>query len=159
MHTLAEEVIDEKKYAHFFWCIFLQQLALLLDVSPWMSDSIEILGQSVRLELPNEQPEAGCPLCGHLAHRVQSRERRTLTDVALGGTQLHLRVWVRRFFCDTPSWERRIFAQRLHDLASPYARRTQRLTQALAELGFVLAGKAGAQLAADFGMSGSRETI
>ena len=124
-----------------------------------MIDSIDIMGLTVRLELHNEQPEANCPLCGHLAHRVQSRYRRTLTDVPLGGKHLHLRVWVRRFFCENPSCERRIFAERLDDLASPYARRTQRLTQALAELGFVLGGKAGAQLAADFGMRGSRETI
>lgn len=58
-----------------------------------------------------------------------------------------------------PSCERRIFAERLDDLASPYARRTQRLTKELAELGFVLGGKAGAQLAAAFSMSGSCETI
>jgi len=116
-------------------------------------------GQSVRIELHNEQPEAGCPLCGHPAHRVQSRYQRILADVPLGGKRLHLRVWVRRFFCDNPSCERRIFAERLGDLAAPYARRTQRLTKELAELGFVLGGKAGAQLAAGFGMSSSRETI
>ncbi len=111
------------------------------------------MGQSVRIDLHNEQPEAGCPLCGHLAQRMQSRYRRTLADVPLGGKRLHLCVWVRRFFCNSPSCERLIFAEQLGDLASPYARRTQRLTRELAELGFVLGGKAGNQLTAGFGMS------
>ena len=55
---------------------------------------------------------ARCPLCGRSSRRVHGRYTRTLADLPWGGVPVRLRVRVRKFFCDEPSCERRIFVIR-----------------------------------------------
>lgn len=59
---------------------------------------------------------------------------------------------VRKFFCDVPSCERRIFAERLEDVARAYARTTDRQREALEWIAFALGGEAGARLARQLGL-------
>lgn len=59
---------------------------------------------------------------------------------------------VRKFFCDVPSCERRIFAERLKDVARAYARTTDRQREALEWIAFALGGEAGARLARQLGL-------
>src|SRR5215212_4349915 len=56
---------------------------------------------------------AECPLCGQLSLRIHGCYMRTLADLPWCGTPVRLRVRVRKFFCDEPSCERKIFAERL----------------------------------------------
>ena len=71
-----------------------------------------------------------CPVCGHSTRRVHSRYRRTLTDLPWHGLRVRLQLSVRKFFCDTSGCSRRIFTERLPTTAAPYARRTERATDA-----------------------------
>jgi hypothetical protein len=66
---------------------------------------------------------------------------------------------VRKFFCDVPSCERRIFAERLKDVAHVYARGTERQREALEWIAFALGGEAGARLARQLGVHVSPDTL
>jgi len=72
---------------------------------------------------------------------------------------VRLRVRVRKFFCDEPSCERRIFAERLENIAGVYARGTDRRREALEWIAFALGGEAGARLAQELGLLVSPDTL
>ena len=72
---------------------------------------------------------------------------------------MRLRVRVRKFFCDEPSCGRRIFAERLEEVAGVYARGTDRQREALEWIAFALGGEAGARLARELGLLVSPDTL
>jgi len=72
---------------------------------------------------------------------------------------VRLRIRVRKFFCDEPYCERRIFAERLGDLAGTHARSTDRQREALEWIAFALGGEAGARLARELGLLVSPDTL
>lgn len=47
---------------------------------------------------------ADCPVCGRTSRRIHGCYERTLADLPLGGVPVRLRVRVRKFFCDEPTW-------------------------------------------------------
>ena len=102
---------------------------------------------------------AGCPLCKQLSRRIQGCYARTLADLPWCGTPVRLRVRVRKFFCDVASYERRVFAESLKDVARAYARGTDRQREALEWIAFALGGKAGARLARKLGLIVSPDTL
>jgi transposase len=122
-------------------------------------DQIEIVEQTVQIHVHLESGDACCPLCRQKATRVQSRYTRTLQDLPWAGKILRLFAVVRRFWCENTTCPRKIFAERLPELTSVYARRTTRCTAALSELGFALGGKAGAYVGARLGLPSSRMTM
>jgi transposase len=122
-------------------------------------DQIEITPQTLILFLAMETAEAACPLCQQVSHRAHSHYTRTLADLPCAGKALRLLVLVRRFFCENEACSRKIFAERLSELTSVYARRTHRVTETLAELGFTLGGKAAAALSQHLGLESSRMTF
>src|SRR5579859_4414038 len=79
-----------------------------------------------------------CPDCQIGSSRVHSRYQRTLMDLPASGLSVHLKLHVRRFFCDNPSCSRKTFAQAIPDVAARYARKTLRLIDTLRQLGFAL---------------------
>ncbi len=83
----------------------------------------------------------------------------TLADLPISGRRVVLTVRVRRFRCLIPTCPRQIFAERLPDLAAPFARRSQPLQHALERVGFALGGEAGARLARCLGMPTSPDTL
>jgi transposase len=93
------------------------------------------------------------------SRRVHGHYPRTLADLPLGGVPVRLRVQVRKFFCDEPSCERRIFAERLGGVARAYARGTDRRREALEWIAFALGGEAGARLARELGLLVSPDTL
>src|SRR5947209_4314709 len=88
---------------------------------------------------------ARCPECGRRSRRVQSHYQRTLAEVACCGSVVTLHVQARRFWCRVPWCRRRIFCERLSELAGPWARRTARLDQHLRAEGLALGGDPGAR--------------
>jgi hypothetical protein len=70
-----------------------------------------------------------------------------------------LQVEVRKFFCDHPTCQRRIFGERLREIAAPWARRTNRLNVQLSEIGLALGGTAGTKLSQKLHCGVSRNTI
>jgi transposase len=66
---------------------------------------------------------------------------------------------VRKFFCDEPSCKRKIFAERLEEVARVFARGTERRREALEWIAFALGGEAGARLARELGLLVSPDTL
>jgi transposase len=112
----------------------------------------------VSLFVRTTMSRANCPVCGHRSIRVHSRYTRTVADLPWHGVPVTLHVRVRRFFCNDSSCERVIFAERLEEVAA-YARKTDRLQEALSLIGFALGGRAGARVAKELGLLVSRETL
>jgi transposase len=61
-------------------------------------------------------------------------------------------IQVCKFFCDNPACTRRIFTERIPEVATPWARKTMRLMQKIQAIGLALGGAAGARLAAQLGI-------
>ncbi|ERT08711.1 transposase family protein [Lyngbya aestuarii BL J] len=82
-----------------------------------------------------------------------------MTDLSWANFRVTLKLDVRKFFCNNPDCQRRIFAERITDVAVSWARKTQRLTQQLTAIGLALAGNAGVRLSKYFGFQVSRNTL
>jgi transposase len=103
--------------------------------------------------------EAACPLCGACSRRVHSRYRRCLRDLPWQGRQVRLELQVRRFRCADAKCSRRVFAERLPDVAAPRRQRTQRLAELQRCVGLATGGAKGARLAARLAMPVSGDTL
>jgi len=100
-----------------------------------------------------------CSACAQPSARVHSRYWRRLRDLPIADRPVHVRLRVRRFWCDEPTCPKRTFAERLPDLAPMRARCTPRLTQTLCAIGMVAGGEAGARLATCLRMPTSGDTL
>jgi transposase len=90
---------------------------------------------------------------------IHSHYQRHLTDLSWGTRPVHIRLTVRKFVCQHPRCERRIFTERLPDLVAPSARKTMRLIAVLRAIGVALGGQAGVRLAARLWLSTSAATL
>lgn len=132
---------------------------LLPGVPRLQLETVDVDPAGITLEVASIQKTPACPACGHLAHRIHSDYVRTLADLPWPELPVRIRLRVRRFFCDQLTCPRTTFTEQLHALASPYARRTQRLAAAQCEVALALGGAAGARLAAKQHMPTSRQTL
>jgi transposase len=92
-------------------------------------------------------PIACCPRCGTATHRVHSRYERTAQDLSIQNVQVVLHLRVRKFYCDQPDCQRRIFTERLPQVTSPHGRFTFALRQFLGQLGREQGGASAARSA------------
>jgi transposase len=102
---------------------------------------------------------AACPICAAPSARVHSRYSRTLADLPWQGRAVSLRVRARRFRCTERAGPRRIFAERLPEMAAGRARRTARLGEAQRHVGLALGGRPGSRLASRLAIPASRDTL
>lgn len=87
---------------------------------------------------------AACPLCGTSSHRAQSRYVRQPSDLPCAGRRVHLRLLVRRFWCDVSGYQRRVFAERFGaEVLAERARQTGRPDELVHHLGLALGGRPG----------------
>src|ERR671939_333626 len=94
-------------------------------------ESLSIGTERVGIRVASEaSSRSRCPVCGLVSSRVHSRYSRTVSDLPWHGISVTLEVRAKRFFCDEASCERRIFCERLPEIAAR-ARKTDRLEQAL----------------------------
>jgi transposase len=114
---------------------------------------------AITLTLRAHRITACCPLCGRRSKRVHSRYERTLADLPWGAYAVTIRLRVRRLFCRNTRCKRRIFTERLPEIALSWARRTRRLDVRLTALGLALGGSAGVRLGAKLGLTASRNTL
>src|SRR5919202_3547214 len=70
-----------------------------------------------------------------------------------------MRVQTRRWFCDTPTCSRKIFAERFDGALARYARRTDGTTELLTTLALQAGGEGGARLARKAGVPVSPDTL
>ncbi len=137
-----------------------------LTASPLCPAPLELQLEDIRFAAPElivtataRRRVVACPKCGHASTRIHSKYRRTLADLPWHGLRVRLDVSVRRFFCDVPGCQRRIFTERRPKTAKPYARRTVRATSALEAIGLALGGRAGARLAEALGLIGAPAAV
>lgn len=114
---------------------------------------------SLTFVMQSTTPTAACPLCGRSSARPHSRYVRRLADLPCQDRPVRLHVEVRRFFCNNVDCRRRIFAERLPDVAAVYARTTVRLDKAHCHIGLALGGEAGSRLTARLAMPTSADTL
>jgi transposase len=119
-----------------------------------------LLGEHrLTLNLTSTQTRATCPVCGHPNHRIHSHYTRTLADLPCIAFSLTLIVQVCKFFCSNPDCRRRIFTERLPEVAAPWARKTVRFIQPLQSIGLALGGAAGARLSHRLGYAIGGSTL
>lgn len=116
-------------------------------------------GDHLTLSLSSTQTIVPCPLCGGLTHRIHSRYERTLADLPCIHFRLKLILQVCKFFCPNAECRRRIFTERLPEVAVPWARKTVRFIQRLQSIGLALGGAAGARLGDRLGYASSGSTL
>jgi transposase len=133
-------------------------LALLPSV-PLRVEGVVIDENIVTLTARSLQASAACPLCQTPTSRLHSRYRRVLWDLPWGPLPVRLILKVRRFRCARRACPRRIFTERLPEVAAPYAHATTRFRQALREVGYALGGKPGAGLAGRLRLGASPSTV
>jgi transposase len=109
-------------------------------------EEVQFRDDHCTVQLRTTAPSAACPVCARPSTTVHSRYRRAIRDVPCAGHAVCLGVEVRRFRCHNRACPRRIFAERLPDLAPAFAQRTARLTATLQRLALTLASKSGAPM-------------
>lgn len=82
-----------------------------------------------------------------------------MTDLPVAGRLVELFLTVRRFFCGNAACTSRTFVEQVNGLTRRRSRRSEPLRETLTSIGLALAGRAGARLAAKFGMPTSRNSL
>ena len=100
-----------------------------------------------------------CPDCAKISHSLHSRYHRRLQDLPWQGLSVRLRLKVRRFRCRNPECPRKVFTERLPEVALPYARHTCRLADIVSLIGFVVGGLPGSRVLERLAISVSDDTI
>lgn len=99
-----------------------------------------------------------CPNCEGLRVSYHSRYERKMRDLPMLTRPVRICLLVRRFRCHNPSCKRKIFAERLLEIA-PRARETKRVAELLGIVGYEMGGNPGARLLKQLGMPGSPDTV
>ena len=107
---------------------------------------VDAEGGSLVLLVEPASGSALCPLCRTGSAKTHSRYARTVADLPWRGAAVGLKVRSRKFFCGNRRCPRRIFRERLPDVAA-HARKTVRLEEVLLSIAVELGGEAEARLA------------
>jgi transposase len=106
-----------------------------------------------------EQGHACCPVCGTQSSSRHSSYIRMLRDLSAQGKPVNIQARSTRWRCRNHQCDRRIFAERLPRLATPFARRTARLAGIVELFGHGADGRPAERLLATLGMPVSDTTI
>ena len=117
---------------------------LLLAVPGLILTEMTVARAQLIITAEPDSTSAACPKCHQISYRTHSHYSRTLADLPCGQRSVTFQLVVRRFFCDATDCPRKVFCERLTDLAVAYARRTDRLRDQLQALAFDLGGEVGA---------------
>jgi transposase len=102
---------------------------------------------------------SSCPDCGARSERVHSTYRSPLRDLPACGRPVHVRLQVRRFFCDTVTCGRRTFVEQIAGTTERCRCATGRRELVLAARGVAVGGEAGARLAGRRGTAVTGDTL
>jgi transposase len=100
-----------------------------------------------------------CPNCGELSRSCHSHYHRWLQDLPWQGLSVRIRLKARRFRCRNPGCGRKVFTERLPEVALPHARQTHRLADIVRLIGFVVGGLPGSRLLARLAIETSDDTV
>jgi transposase len=122
-------------------------------------DKITLHPEAIILIVKTVQQAACCPRCQTPSLQIHSRYIRKVADLPWEGNAVRLELHTRKFFCRNANCQQKIFCEPLPKYIERYARRTRRLNEALALIGFALGGEAGARTAIQLGLGVSPDTI
>src|SRR5438034_4320447 len=125
---------------------------LLLDRIDRNEDGFTLEVRS-RCQLPR------CPACGELSRSCHSHYCRHLQDLPWQGLSVRIRLKARRFRCRNPGCGRKVFVERIPEVALPHARQTHRLADIDRLIGFVVGGLPGSRLLARLAITTSDDTV
>jgi hypothetical protein len=106
-----------------------------------------------------EQRHGCCPDCGTQSSSRHSSYVRTLRDLSAQGKPVNIQARQACWRCRNHQCDRRIFAERLPRLATPFARRTARLAGIVKLFGHGVGGRPSERLMGRLGMPVSDTTI
>jgi transposase len=132
---------------------------LLPHLAAVLVEDAGISGDCVWLQACARADDAACPRCGCSSGKVHSTCQRRLSDAAIGGRRVRIRLRIRRFFCVNPDCRARTFAEQVSGLTTRRSRRTPPLARALTSIALALAGRAGAGLAGMLDLTASRSSM
>lgn len=118
-----------------------------------------LLDNRLTVTLVSTQLRPYCPLCGMAASRIHSYYQRCVTDLPCGGQSIRLLIQVRKYFCEIPNCERKIFVERLTPFVEPWARVTKRLFEIVQVIGLATGGRLGVRVTEPLGIQISLHTI
>lgn len=121
-------------------------------------DRIEREADLFRLVVHVEQ-EPVCPLCGMASRSGHSSYRRFLQDFPWQGVSVQLWVTAGRFRCRNNVCPRKIFCERLPQVARVYARQTERASEIVRLIGYVAGGVPGQRLLSRLSIPISDDTV
>jgi transposase len=121
-------------------------------------DHIERDADRIRLMVQVRQ-EPMCPVCGEVSRSGHSSYSRCLQDLPWQGVSVQLWVSAGRFRCRNPSCPRKIFCERLPQVARAYGRQTDRTPEIIRVVGYVAGGLPGERLLIRLGISTSDDTV
>lgn len=109
-------------------------------------DDIMVEGSNAIIKMVSTKSECTCPNCKQTSSRIHSQYQRIIKDLPIINKKVIIYLQTRKFFCDNPSCNTRIFTERFKTLIKPYARKTDRLNKHLEFLGFVVNAEVGSIL-------------
>jgi transposase len=121
-------------------------------------DRIERDANRCRFTVHVEQ-EPACPLCGEVSRSRHSFYSRRLQDWPWQGVEVELWAIVGRFRCRSSSCPRKIFCERLPQIAHVYGRQTERAAEIVRLIGYVAGGLPGQRLLARLAIATSDDTV
>jgi hypothetical protein len=122
-------------------------------------DEVVDQGRIVCVRARTVTAAVACPECRQPAQRVHAYHLRRLADIPVAGRGVVVELRVRRLVCQTRACARRTFREQVPEIAQRWARRTRQLTALIADIGVVVAGRAGAAVLSRLGVCASRSTV
>lgn len=120
---------------------------------------IELTTDQIALDIVPAAAQGCCPHCQQPSTRIHSYYTRSISDLAVGGRLVILRLLVRRFRCPNQACSARTFTEQCPELAAPRCRRTKRVQRLLSQLALAVGGEGGARLAVPLQMPASPATL
>ena len=121
--------------------------------------AIAIAPAVVEVRLATTGSAAACPRCRSVSATVHGRYRRRRRDRPCPGLPVRPLVAAREFVCRRGDCPRRVFCERLPELAAPHAHTAGEPPDAHRSRGLALGGEAGARPAIELGLPTSPDTI
>lgn len=134
-------------------------LTLLALPQDWQLSEIRVTPTIKIVSVVSAQVQSCCPLCGSPSQSVHSRYTRILADLPCADWPLRIELLCRKFVCRNALCARKIFTERFPTFLQPWARMTERLSQALEHIALATSGEQGARLAVLLHMPTSPTTL
>lgn len=132
---------------------------LLADPAAIEIDAFVSNTDSITIRVHSIQPVAFCPDCNEPSGSLKCRYLRQIADLPWHGVAVRLELHTRKFRCRNELCQRKVFCERLLNVADVYARKTVRLNEAIVLLAFALGGRPGSKTAIRLNLPASKDTL